>query len=147
MREYLEDMASAYGAADLVVCRSGASTLAELAAQRAPAVLVPYPHAAADHQDANARVFELAGAAVRLPEDELDGALGRDSGRFAKVATARRDGGARWPRLTDGSACRRPTKTVDAFVDALEKRRPIMKRPRILVCNDDGVTRTRACPR
>lgn len=76
VREYCEDMAAAYGAADLVVCRSGASTLAELAAQRAPAVLVPYPRAAANHQDLNARAFEAAGAAVRLPEAELDARLG-----------------------------------------------------------------------
>ncbi len=72
VREYLEDMAAAYAAADLVVCRAGASTLAELAAQRAPAVLIPYPHAAADHQDANARAFERAGACVRLPETHID---------------------------------------------------------------------------
>ncbi|MDE2512000.1 MAG: UDP-N-acetylglucosamine--N-acetylmuramyl-(pentapeptide) pyrophosphoryl-undecaprenol N-acetylglucosamine transferase, partial [Elusimicrobia bacterium] len=76
VREYQDDMAAAYGAADLVVCRSGASTLAELAAQRAPAVLVPYPHAAANHQDANARAFERAGAVVRIPEDALRDALG-----------------------------------------------------------------------
>lgn len=75
-REYLEDMADAYGAADLVVCRSGASTLAELHAQGKPALLVPYPHAAAGHQDANARVFEAAGAARRLPEAVLDERLG-----------------------------------------------------------------------
>jgi len=61
-------MAPAYAAADVVVCRSGASTLAELAALGKPAVLVPYPHAAADHQDANARVFERAGACLRVPE-------------------------------------------------------------------------------
>jgi UDP-N-acetylglucosamine--N-acetylmuramyl-(pentapeptide) pyrophosphoryl-undecaprenol N-acetylglucosamine transferase len=76
VREYLEDMGAAYGAADLAVCRAGASTLAELAAQRLPALLVPYPHAAADHQDANARVLERAGAARRLPEAGLDAALG-----------------------------------------------------------------------
>jgi UDP-N-acetylglucosamine--N-acetylmuramyl-(pentapeptide) pyrophosphoryl-undecaprenol N-acetylglucosamine transferase len=76
VREYLEDMESAYGAADLVVCRSGASTLAELAAQRAPAVLVPFPHATAGHQDVNARVLERAGSAVCLPEAELEVRLG-----------------------------------------------------------------------
>jgi len=76
VREYLEDMAAAYGAADVALCRSGASTLAELAAQAAPAVLVPYPHAAARHQDANARVFERAGAAVLLDESALDARLG-----------------------------------------------------------------------
>ena len=77
VREYLEDMGAAYGAADLVLCRAGASTLAELAAQRKPALLVPYPHAAADHQDVNARVFEKGGAAVRLKEAELAGRLGQ----------------------------------------------------------------------
>lgn len=77
VREYLEDMGAAYGAADLVLCRAGASTLAELAVQRKPALLVPYPHAAADHQDVNARVFERAGAAVRLREAELGGRLGQ----------------------------------------------------------------------
>ncbi|MDE2511598.1 MAG: UDP-N-acetylglucosamine--N-acetylmuramyl-(pentapeptide) pyrophosphoryl-undecaprenol N-acetylglucosamine transferase, partial [Elusimicrobia bacterium] len=76
VREYLEDMAAAYGAADVVVCRAGASTLAELAAQRAPAVLVPYSHAAANHQDANARAFERAGAVVRIPEASLSASLG-----------------------------------------------------------------------
>jgi UDP-N-acetylglucosamine--N-acetylmuramyl-(pentapeptide) pyrophosphoryl-undecaprenol N-acetylglucosamine transferase len=71
VREYLEDMSLAYGAADLVICRSGASTLAELAVQRLPALLIPYPHAAANHQDANAKTFERCGAVVRLPENNL----------------------------------------------------------------------------
>jgi UDP-N-acetylglucosamine--N-acetylmuramyl-(pentapeptide) pyrophosphoryl-undecaprenol N-acetylglucosamine transferase len=74
--DYLDDMAAAYAAADIVVCRSGASTLAELAAQRKTAILVPYPHAAADHQDANARVFEKNKTALRIPETDLSDALG-----------------------------------------------------------------------
>lgn len=77
VREYLEDMATAYAAADLVLSRSGASTLAELAVQRKPALLVPYPHAAADHQTVNARVFESAATAMCLPEDELAARLGQ----------------------------------------------------------------------
>lgn len=120
VREYLEDMASAYGAADLVVCRSGASTLAELAAQRAPAVLVPYPHAAAGHQDANARVFELAGAAVRLPEDELGSRLDATLAELLAAdgaAGRRREMAAAYGRLGLPPA----EKTVDAFVDALEE--------------------------
>lgn len=68
---YLQEMHLAYAAADLVVCRAGASTLAELAAARRPAVLIPYPFAAAGHQDANARVLERSGTAVRLPEPGL----------------------------------------------------------------------------
>jgi len=74
--DYLDDMAAAYAAADIVVCRSGASTLAELAAQRKTAVLVPYPHAAANHQDANARVFENKQTARRIPETDLSTVLG-----------------------------------------------------------------------
>jgi UDP-N-acetylglucosamine--N-acetylmuramyl-(pentapeptide) pyrophosphoryl-undecaprenol N-acetylglucosamine transferase len=122
VREYLEDMASAYGAADLVVCRSGASTLAELAAQAAPSVLVPYPHAAAGHQDLNARVFERAGAAVRLPEGELGARLGpvlNDLlGREGSRQT-REEMSLSFRRLGLPPADR----TVDGFVAALESLR------------------------
>ncbi|MFA6028743.1 MAG: undecaprenyldiphospho-muramoylpentapeptide beta-N-acetylglucosaminyltransferase [Elusimicrobiota bacterium] len=65
---YLEDMPAAYAAADVVLCRAGAATLAELAAARRAAVLVPYPSAAAGHQERNARVLETAGAARMLKE-------------------------------------------------------------------------------
>ena len=68
---YLDDMADAYAVADLVLARAGAMTVAELAAVRLPAILVPYPHAAADHQTANARAVERSGAAVLLPDDAL----------------------------------------------------------------------------
>ena len=120
VREYLEDMTSAYGAADLVVCRSGASTLAELAAQRAPAVLVPYPHATADHQDVNARVFERAGAAARLREDELDGKLG------AVLTDLLKSSGAEKRRTAMSSAYAKlglppAAETVEGFVAALER--------------------------
>ena len=120
VREYLEDMAGAYGAADLVVCRSGASTLAELAAQRAPSVLVPYPHATAGHQDVNARAFEKAGAAVRLPEAVLDEKLG------GVLADLLKSGGAAQRRAEMSAACAKlglppAEKTVAGFADALEK--------------------------
>ncbi len=61
------DMAAAYAAADIVVCRSGASTLAELARCAKPAVLIPYPHANS-HQRENARLVESTGAGIRLDE-------------------------------------------------------------------------------
>ncbi len=70
---YLPDPANAYAAADVVIARSGASTLAELAATGTPAILVPYPHAADDHQAHNAAVFADAGAAVVIADRELDG--------------------------------------------------------------------------
>lgn len=69
---FIEDMAEAYGWADLVLCRAGALTVAELAAAGLPAILVPYPYAVDDHQTANARWLCDNGAAVLLPERELD---------------------------------------------------------------------------
>ncbi|MBV8150565.1 MAG: undecaprenyldiphospho-muramoylpentapeptide beta-N-acetylglucosaminyltransferase [Candidatus Eremiobacteraeota bacterium] len=70
---YLDDPGPAYAAADLVVARAGASTLAELAATGTPSLLIPYPHASEDHQAANARVFEDAGAAAVVADASLDG--------------------------------------------------------------------------
>ncbi|KUL34872.1 N-acetylglucosaminyl transferase [Streptomyces sp. NRRL F-4489] len=67
---YLDRMDLAYAAADLVVCRAGSATVAELAATGMPAVLVPYPHAPGDHQTHNARVLSDAGAALLLPDAE-----------------------------------------------------------------------------
>ena len=71
---YQERMALVYAAADVVVCRAGAMTVAELAVAAVPAVLVPLPGAPGDHQTANARVLERAGAAVLLPDESCDGA-------------------------------------------------------------------------
>lgn len=110
--DYLEDMAAAYAAADVVVCRSGASTLAELAAQRKTAVLVPYPHAAANHQDANARVFERIGTARRIPETDLSTALGPALADLLKSPSS-----ADWSKLGLPAADR----TTTAFVDILER--------------------------
>lgn len=75
VRTFLSEMDLAYGAADLVVCRSGASTLAELCAQRAPAILVPFPSAAGGHQEDNARLFDRAGAARLIVERDLPAKL------------------------------------------------------------------------
>jgi UDP-N-acetylglucosamine--N-acetylmuramyl-(pentapeptide) pyrophosphoryl-undecaprenol N-acetylglucosamine transferase len=71
VRAFIDDMAGAYGWADLAVCRSGALTVAELAAAGVPAVLVPFPAAVDDHQTKNARYVVGAGAAVLMPESEL----------------------------------------------------------------------------
>jgi UDP-N-acetylglucosamine--N-acetylmuramyl-(pentapeptide) pyrophosphoryl-undecaprenol N-acetylglucosamine transferase len=79
--EYIEDMAAAYAWADIVVCRAGALTVAELCAVGLPALFVPYPGAVDDHQTANARPMADAGAAVIIDEsmlsaDVLAGQLG-----------------------------------------------------------------------
>ena len=68
---FIADMAEAYGWADLIVCRAGALTVAELAAAGAASVLVPLPHAIDDHQTANARWLADQNAAVLMPQTEL----------------------------------------------------------------------------
>jgi UDP-N-acetylglucosamine--N-acetylmuramyl-(pentapeptide) pyrophosphoryl-undecaprenol N-acetylglucosamine transferase len=70
---FCRDMPAAYACADAAVARAGASTLAELAMVGLPAVLVPYPHAAEDHQTANANAYVSAGAAELLPESRITG--------------------------------------------------------------------------
>ncbi|MDO4805855.1 MAG: undecaprenyldiphospho-muramoylpentapeptide beta-N-acetylglucosaminyltransferase [Coriobacteriales bacterium] len=71
---YITNMGEALAAADLVVSRAGASSIAEIAALAVPSVLVPYPLATADHQTTNARLLSDAGAAVLVPDDKLDSA-------------------------------------------------------------------------
>lgn len=73
VREYIYDMPLVMAAADLVLCRAGASTVSELAAIAKPAVLVPSPNVTADHQTKNAKVLSQAGGAVLLPEKECSG--------------------------------------------------------------------------
>lgn len=68
---FIEDMAGAYEWADLVICRAGALTIAELAAAGVASILVPYPHAVDDHQSANARFLVSVGGAFLLPQTEL----------------------------------------------------------------------------
>lgn len=92
-----DDMASAYAWADLVICRAGALTLAELAAAGVPAILVPYPHAVDDHQTKNAEAMVAAGAARLVSEtDDFVKRLGAvfeevgDRVKLLKMATAAR---------------------------------------------------------
>lgn len=69
--EFITDMVSAYRDADLVICRAGALTIAELTAAGLGALLVPYPHAVDDHQTANARFMVQAEAGLLLPQTQL----------------------------------------------------------------------------
>lgn len=71
VRPFIDDMPSAYTAVDLVVCRAGATTLAEITALGKPAVLIPYPYAADDHQRKNAESLVARGAAVMILDREL----------------------------------------------------------------------------
>ena len=69
---FIDDMAAAYAWADVVICRSGALTVAELAVVGVAAVLVPFPHATDDHQTGNARFLADAGAAILMPQDTMN---------------------------------------------------------------------------
>lgn len=101
--DFIDSMADAYAAADVVVCRAGATSIAELTVLGLPAVLVPYPHATGDHQHHNAAALERAGGAVLVDDDEMDAArlvaevepLLTDPVRHAAVADAARSFGRR----------------------------------------------------
>jgi UDP-N-acetylglucosamine--N-acetylmuramyl-(pentapeptide) pyrophosphoryl-undecaprenol N-acetylglucosamine transferase len=68
---FIDDMARRYAEADLVICRAGAVTVAELSAAGSASILVPFPHAVDDHQTANARFLAERGAAILLPQNQL----------------------------------------------------------------------------
>ena len=74
VHKFIDDMPAAFARADLLVCRSGASTVGEITAAGKPAIFVPFPRAADDHQNKNARALENAGAAVVVEESNLEAA-------------------------------------------------------------------------
>jgi UDP-N-acetylglucosamine--N-acetylmuramyl-(pentapeptide) pyrophosphoryl-undecaprenol N-acetylglucosamine transferase len=96
--KFIEDMPAAFARADLVVCRSGASTVAEITAAGKPAIFVPFPRAADDHQRVNAEALAREGAAVVVEESKLEGvwlaetiaALLGDSQRLRAMSEAAR---------------------------------------------------------
>lgn len=111
---FVEDVAEAYGWADVVVCRAGASTVAELSATGVGSILVPYPWAADDHQTANARFLERRGAACVAPEEgelaprlaSLLGELASDRPRRLAMAAAAWRSGQRDAAERVAACCR-----------------------------------------
>jgi len=95
---FIDDMPAIFGRADLLLCRSGASTVAEIAAAGKPAIFIPFPRAADDHQKRNAEALAEAGAAVMLEESKLTAesliesvsSLLRDDNRLAQMGEAAR---------------------------------------------------------
>ncbi len=71
LKPFIDDMAAAYGSCDLIICRAGALTVAEICAAGVASILVPFPHAVDDHQTVNARFLSEVGAAVLMPQREL----------------------------------------------------------------------------
>jgi UDP-N-acetylglucosamine--N-acetylmuramyl-(pentapeptide) pyrophosphoryl-undecaprenol N-acetylglucosamine transferase len=98
VHKFIDDMPAFFSRADLVLCRSGASTVAEIAAAGKPAIFVPFPRAADDHQRRNAEAMEQANAAVVLEETRLDEVwlvdtievLLQDPARLARMSDAAR---------------------------------------------------------
>jgi len=88
---FIDDMAAAYAAADLVVARAGATSCAEITAVGLPAILVPYPYAADDHQRRNAEVLVRAGAAEMIADADLTGMRLAAALRALLADAARRD--------------------------------------------------------
>lgn len=100
VRPFFEDMGAVWGSCDAVLCRAGGTTVAEIVALGRPAVYVPYPHAADDHQRANARPSADAGAAAIVREDELSPErLAAEVGPLLSNAALRGERGARARRL------------------------------------------------
>ncbi len=99
VRPFIDEMDHAYSAADLVLCRAGATSIAELTVLGIPSVLVPFPHAAADHQYKNAVALSEQGAAMVLRDEELNRlerelfSLLDDSAALARMSAAARDAG------------------------------------------------------
>jgi UDP-N-acetylglucosamine--N-acetylmuramyl-(pentapeptide) pyrophosphoryl-undecaprenol N-acetylglucosamine transferase len=96
VHKFIDDMPETFGRADLLVCRSGASTVGEITAAGKPAIFVPFPAAADDHQNVNARALESVGAAVVVEESNLGAAylvdtiaaLIGDGGRLQAMSAA-----------------------------------------------------------
>ena len=120
---FLDDMPARLAAADLVICRAGATTLAELAAAGRTAILVPYPHAADDHQRHNARAVERAGAATVMLDHELNGGdLAARVVELAGDAARRREMGraARGLAMPDAAS-----RIADAAIELMTGKEPM----------------------
>jgi len=101
---FIDDMAAAYAEADLLICRAGALTIAEISAAGVASVLVPFPHAVDDHQTGNARYLSDAGAAILIQQPELTpqrlAALLRELGRDRLLAMAEKARSLALPQAT-----------------------------------------------
>jgi UDP-N-acetylglucosamine--N-acetylmuramyl-(pentapeptide) pyrophosphoryl-undecaprenol N-acetylglucosamine transferase len=114
VRSFIEDMPAAFGEADLVVCRSGAGTVAELAAAGKPSILVPFPFAADDHQRKNAEAMANAGAARIVLDAEMDGArLVSEIRLFAENPRALKQTGANARKFAHPDAARRAAEVLE----------------------------------
>lgn len=113
VRPYIYDMSRVMAAADLVVCRAGASTLAELALMGKPCVLVPSPNVTNNHQEKNARVLENAGGAVVLVE------AGLTSQKFTETVTELIEDDARLNDMAEAMKVAAPADATERITDVV----------------------------
>ena len=114
VRPYIDNMGDTLAAADLVLSRAGASSVAEIAALHVPSVLVPYPFATADHQTTNARYLVDAGAAVMCADADIDADAFRDELLGLLTSPDRR------ARMRDAAHGLGQDKSAQTLADALE---------------------------
>jgi len=116
IKEYIDRMGEALALADLVVCRAGATTLAEITALGKPAILIPWSGAAEGHQELNARLLEQASATKVLPEEKLDGrSLAKKIAEFLRDEQALERMGQAAKRLGVSEATAKVLREVEAF--------------------------------
>lgn len=121
--EYVDDMSDVWAATDVVVCRAGASTIAEIATIGVAAIVVPWSGAAGDHQTLNARALERDGAAIVCTEHDVVTALTGLVASLADDPSRRHDLAA---RARDLGAMHRTTSVADTIIDAVGARRPLV---------------------
>lgn len=114
VRGFCDQMGAAYAVADLVIARSGASSLTEIGVAGLPSILVPYPFAADDHQTRNAEVFAKAGAATLIQERELT------AGKLAALATAMLQDSASHQRMAQAARGLAIPQAADHLCAAIE---------------------------
>jgi UDP-N-acetylglucosamine--N-acetylmuramyl-(pentapeptide) pyrophosphoryl-undecaprenol N-acetylglucosamine transferase len=115
VHKFIDDMPSIFARADLLVCRSGASTVGEITAAGKPAIFVPFPRAADDHQNVNARALERAGAAVVVEESNLEAAY------LVDTITALIDDNARLQRMSEAARSLAHPKAVEEIAAIVEE--------------------------
>ena len=111
---YQDRMGETMAAADAIVSRAGATSLAEISARAIPAVLVPYPYATEDHQTTNARAYVEAGCAFMVPDAELEGE------KFARAVAALIDDGAVREAQTAAARAQKTTEAAAMLADVVE---------------------------
>jgi UDP-N-acetylglucosamine--N-acetylmuramyl-(pentapeptide) pyrophosphoryl-undecaprenol N-acetylglucosamine transferase len=115
VHKFIDDMPATFARADLLVCRSGASTVGEITAAGKPAIFVPFPRAADDHQNVNARALERAGAAVVVEESNLEAAY------LVETIVALLSDPVRLRRMSEAARSLAHPKAVEEIAEMVER--------------------------